>query len=61
MAALLVAMSVMAVMMTVALPVWEHRRQAREKEAELVFRGELVRAAIALSPAQVRERPAAKR
>src|SRR5688572_12700235 len=38
MAALLVAMSVMAVMMTVAMPVWKQMSQ-REKEAELVFRG----------------------
>jgi type II secretory pathway pseudopilin PulG len=38
MAVLLVAISVMAVMMTVAMPVWKHMSQ-REKEAELVFRG----------------------
>jgi type II secretory pathway pseudopilin PulG len=38
MAALLVAMSVMAVMMTVAMPVWQQLSQ-REKEEELVFRG----------------------
>jgi type II secretory pathway pseudopilin PulG len=38
MAVLLVAMSVMAVMMTVAMPVWKHQAQ-REKEEELVFRG----------------------
>jgi type II secretory pathway pseudopilin PulG len=38
MAALLVAMSIMAVMMTVAMPVWKHAAQ-REKEEELVFRG----------------------
>src|SRR5207247_8856682 len=38
MAALLVAMSIMAVMMTVAMPVWKHTGQ-REKEEELVFRG----------------------
>src|SRR5437762_9836434 len=38
MAALLVAMSIMAVMMTVAMPVWKHTAQ-REKEEELVFRG----------------------
>jgi type II secretory pathway pseudopilin PulG len=38
MAALLVAMSVMAVMLTVAMPVWKHAAQ-REKEEELVFRG----------------------
>src|SRR5262249_34260993 len=39
MAALLVAMSIMAVMLTVAMPVWKHSAQ-REKEAELVFRGQ---------------------
>ncbi|MBI3494266.1 MAG: type II secretion system protein [Acidobacteria bacterium] len=38
MAALLVAMSIMAVMLTVAMPVWKHAAQ-REKEEELVFRG----------------------
>lgn len=47
MAALLVAMSVMAVMMTVALPVWNTAAR-REKEAELVFRGEQYARAIAL-------------
>src|SRR5262249_7377090 len=39
MAALLVAMSIMAVRVTVAMPVWKHSAQ-REKEAELVFRGQ---------------------
>jgi len=38
MAALLVAMSVMAIMLTVAMPVWRQMGQ-REKEDELVFRG----------------------
>jgi type II secretory pathway pseudopilin PulG len=38
MAALLVAMSVAAVMMTVAMPVWKQMAQ-REKEEELIFRG----------------------
>jgi type II secretory pathway pseudopilin PulG len=38
MAALLVAMSLMAVMLTVAMPVWKQTAQ-REKEEELVFRG----------------------
>jgi type II secretory pathway pseudopilin PulG len=38
MAALLIAMSIMAIMLTVALPVWKHSAQ-REKEEELVFRG----------------------
>jgi type II secretory pathway pseudopilin PulG len=38
MAALLVALSIMAVMLTVVMPVWKHTAQ-REKEEELVFRG----------------------
>ncbi|HEV8393823.1 MAG TPA: hypothetical protein VGQ37_06095 [Vicinamibacterales bacterium] len=47
MAALLVAMSVLAVFMTVALPVWNTQAQ-REKEAELVFRGEQYARAVML-------------
>jgi type II secretory pathway pseudopilin PulG len=47
MAALLVAMSVMAVFMTVAMPVWNTQAQ-REKEAELVFRGEQYARAVML-------------
>jgi type II secretory pathway pseudopilin PulG len=47
MAALLVGMSVMAVMMAAALPVWNHAAR-REKEAELVWRGEQYRRAIML-------------
>ena len=47
MAALLVAMSVMAVFMTVAMPVWNTQTQ-REKEAELVFRGEQYARAVML-------------
>lgn len=47
MAALLIAMSVMAVFMTVALPVWNTQAQ-REKEAELVFRGEQYARAVML-------------
>ena len=39
MAALLIAMSIAAVMMTVAMPVWKHQAQ-REREEELVFRGQ---------------------
>jgi type II secretory pathway pseudopilin PulG len=39
MAVLLVAISVAAVMMTVAMPVWKQMAQ-REKEEELVFRGQ---------------------
>jgi type II secretory pathway pseudopilin PulG len=47
MAALLVAMSVMSVMMAVAMPVWKQTVQ-REKEEELVFRGEQYARAIGL-------------
>ena len=39
MAALLVSLAVMSVLMSAALPAWRHQAQ-REKEAELVFRGE---------------------
>src|SRR4051812_6709954 len=39
MAVLLVAMSIMAIMMTVAMPVWKQLAQ-REKEEELIFRGQ---------------------
>jgi type II secretory pathway pseudopilin PulG len=38
MAALLVALNIMAILMTVALPLWKTMVQ-REKEAELIFRG----------------------
>src|SRR5687768_12499465 len=38
MAALLVALNVMAILMTVAMPLWKTMVQ-REKEAELIFRG----------------------
>ena len=47
MAALLVAMAVMAVMMSVAMPAYRHLAR-REKEAELVFRGEQYARAVAL-------------
>jgi type II secretory pathway pseudopilin PulG len=47
MAALLVSMAVMAVLMSVALPVWRHDAQ-REKEEELVFRGQQYVRAIRL-------------
>jgi type II secretory pathway pseudopilin PulG len=47
MVALLVMMNVMAVMLTVALPAWQTLAR-REKEAELVFRGEQYARAIAL-------------
>jgi type II secretory pathway pseudopilin PulG len=47
MAALLVALSVLAVVMTAAMPVWKQQVQ-REKEAELIFRGQQYVHAIAL-------------
>lgn len=47
MAALLVALSIMAIMLGVALPVWRQAAQ-REREAELVFRGEQYVQAISL-------------
>src|SRR3954467_15106571 len=47
MAALLIAMSVMAIMMTVVMPVWKQAAQ-REKEEELVFRGKQYVHAIGL-------------
>ena len=55
MAALLVAMSVMAIMLSVALPAWSHMIR-REKEEELIFRAEPVRACDQPVSAQVRER-----
>ena len=47
MVALLVALSVMAIMMGAAMPAW-HTLAQREKEAELVFRGEQYARAIGL-------------
>src|SRR4051812_20177543 len=47
MAALLVALSVMSIMMSVVMPVWKHAAQ-REKEEELVFRGKQYVHAISL-------------
>jgi type II secretory pathway pseudopilin PulG len=47
MAALIVGMSVMAIMMSIALPVWRTAGQ-REREAELVFRGEQYARAVEL-------------
>jgi type II secretory pathway pseudopilin PulG len=47
MAALIVGLAVMAIMMTVAMPVWKHLAQ-REKEEELVFRGEQYAHAIGM-------------
>lgn len=51
MAALLVAIAVMTVMMSVAMPVWRHDQQ-REKEAELVWRGNQYVRAIRLFQAK---------
>jgi type II secretory pathway pseudopilin PulG len=47
MAALLVSIGVMMLLMSVAMPVWRHEAQ-REKEAELIFRGEQYARAINL-------------
>jgi len=47
MAALLVAMSVTAILMTAAMPVWKQTAQ-REKEEELIFRGQQYAHAIGL-------------
>ena len=47
MVALLVAMSIMGIMMAAALPTY-HTMAQREKEAELVFRGEQIARAIGL-------------
>jgi type II secretory pathway pseudopilin PulG len=47
MAALLVSIGVMMVLMSVAMPVWRTQAQ-REKEAELVFRGEQIARGINL-------------
>ena len=47
MAALLVAIAVMAIVMAAAMPVWK-QQATREKEAELVFRGEQIAHAIGM-------------
>src|SRR5258708_39691350 len=47
MVALIVAMSIMAIMMAVAMPTWRQMAQ-REKEAELIFRGQQYARAIGL-------------
>jgi type II secretory pathway pseudopilin PulG len=57
MVALLVAMSIMAIMMSAALPVW-HTMARREKEAELVFRGEQYARAIGLWQQKFANQPA---
>jgi type II secretory pathway pseudopilin PulG len=56
MAALLVGLAVMAVLMSVALPVWRHEMQ-REKEEELVFRGQQYVRAIRLYQAKTQTLP----
>jgi hypothetical protein len=56
MAALLVALAVMAVLMSVAMPVWRHEAQ-REKEAELVWRGQQYIRAIRLFQAKTQSLP----
>src|ERR1700681_2688154 len=47
MVVLLISLSIMAIMMTVVMPVWRQTAQ-REKEAELVFRGEQYARSIGL-------------
>ena len=47
MAGLLVGLAVMAILLSVALPVWSHAAK-REREAELIFRGEQYARAIEL-------------
>ena len=56
MAALLIALAVMAIVMSVAMPVWRHEA-LREKEAELVWRGEQYARAIALFRAKNSQNP----
>ena len=57
MVALLVAMTVMAIMMTAAMPAW-HTLARREKEAELVFRGEQYARALMLYQRRFANQPA---
>ena len=57
MVALLVAMSIMGIMMGAALPAW-HTLALREKEAELVFRGEQYARAIGLYQRRFANAPA---
>jgi len=57
MVALLVAMSIMAIMMTAAMPAW-HTLVQREKETELVFRGEQIARAIGLYQRRFANAPA---
>jgi type II secretory pathway pseudopilin PulG len=51
MVALLVGLSIMGVVMTMAMPVWR-QLAVREREAELVFRGEQYKRSIALYQAR---------
>lgn len=55
MAALLVALSVLSIVASVALPVWQTVLR-REREAELIFRGEQYVQAIALDQRKVARR-----
>jgi len=57
MVALLVAITVMAIMMTAAMPAW-HTMVQREKEAELVFRGEQIARAIGMYQRRFANAPA---
>lgn len=57
MVALLVAITVMAIMMTAAMPAW-HTLAQREKEAELVFRGEQIARALGLYQQKFANAPA---
>jgi type II secretory pathway pseudopilin PulG len=56
MVALLVAMSIMGIMMSAALPAY-HTMAQREKESELVFRGEQIARAIGLYQRRVANAP----
>jgi type II secretory pathway pseudopilin PulG len=56
MAALLVALAVTAVLMSAALPVWRHEMQ-REKEEELVWRGQQYVRALRLYQARTQSMP----
>jgi type II secretory pathway pseudopilin PulG len=47
MAVFIIALAVMAIVMSAAMPVWKHMAQ-REKEEELVFRGEQIAHAIGM-------------
>jgi type II secretory pathway pseudopilin PulG len=53
MAALLVGLSVMSIMRGAALPVWQTAIK-RQREAELIFRGDQYAQAISLFPTTIR-------